>query len=64
MILPFNFELGLCIRNNVPMPSSLATECTFQVNVMFLALIYRKFFSLGAFIHALLLRAYTYLSVS
>jgi len=31
-------------RNNVAMPSSLATECrpTIQVNVMFLALIYRR----------------------
>ena len=45
------------------MPSSLATECTFQVNVMFLALIYRKFIRWGPS-YALLLRAYTYLSVS
>ena len=29
------------------MPSSLATECTFQVNVMFLALIYRRFLRWG-----------------
>jgi len=40
------------------MPSSLATECTFEVSVMFLALICR-ISSLGAFIHALLLHAYT-----